>query len=566
MEFSSGIQVESILRQDLTKSIKNLEKISNSDIFNLVSSGGSQIDDFDKFCSIVRERAIGYDQLNFIVDCLKTKQREGFQRESSDRDASNQLLTLLKVRNDFHLKTFRKLKFKFRQIFDEVRGYIGHIQSDPYQSSVVDLLSENIAQLSQQVANPEPEALNLVSIEDQFKKINQKLLEEPNTSQNDKLYIQKDSTLNHLMTKKRDKSIMVQAPNPETTPNTDPEMTLDAVKINSKYISSIDEVNVHVICFSVKDSYLMVRQSTHGENSDFELEMIQKKNGRLIYYEGGVDEGIKSIIHLKGSYYLYNSSKSQILRKTEGGAEAAIWDEREITTVEDPSKVIQASVDGSAIIINIDDMNLAVVEVAEDGSAGRELLILNESKSDISCFQALSGQRILTVTEEGLIVLYVLDLEDYIGYDEVAKHQIELKTERKENSMSVALCEKFEVMALVIRDDECLRGSRIQIYSLSLPQEEALISLKAEIDIWEDCLPFYRCLCLSQYLGDMLMVYGQSCLDGTTHTYSYDILGGELLERTVQRIGWEGFCLDFQRVGDQICGISITDKIVRFKF
>ena len=297
-----------------------------------------------------------------------------------------------------------------------------------------------------------------------------------------------------------------------------------------------------------------------------------RKEGQEIYSKTLKNKlkNLFEVVFCKGSYYIH--SHRRILRKTEDSSEPTVWwDKKKISDFDYRNKNIRATRDQSAIIINVNDTRLVVVEVKDDGTAGREIIIKNETSSRISCHEALSETRILTVNQKGLIVIYEVDFKNYSGSKEIARHQIKVNPERNENCFYLSVCDRSKrVAVLIMKHGYCVKASRIQMYELNTKGdsgEEEKIELKAEIDIGSKDLECYYSICISQYIGDKLVIFGYSYKNTSVHTYYYDISSAELIERESKSLFAEhNKCYKLQRYGNQVYGILWGGKIVKINF
>ena len=321
-------------------------------------------------------------------------------------------------------------------------------------------------------------------------------------------------------------------------------------------------VNSKFICYSENNSFLCTLTG-HG--------ISVTKNGQEVYSQtlkNGM-EHISDVVYCKGSYYIYNDTPGRILRKTEDETEPTIWwDRSRIKYFYNYNCVIramEASKNQSAIAINANKSELIVIEIKDDGAAGREIIIQNRTGSRIMCHEPFEGNKILTVNEIGLMVVYEVDLEQYQEYREIDKYYIELISFREENWFFFSFCEFSERVAVLIRNfDSSSRASRIQVYDMKKENSVRKMELKAEVDLWGEGLRYFFSICVSQYVGDKLLIFGYSEKSQKLLAYFFDTETNELTEKVVSSGDFEDrMCYKLQRLGNEVYGLLGDGKIVK---
>ena len=582
----SSAKLSDFQKSELQKIQVELRKLESFKLLESVDYDGNAIENFTYFRWLATQRLNCYESLELVLSQIEGDQspKDSFsgqkeQIESKSLPQTGQstleyLVSFLRTRNNFHSKTYQKLLFRIQQVFKLVEEYLEKCYSDPYQSSAVTQISGNLIQLRSLTTNCfEPQADKVSAVEAEFKKINKILQSEVDLHLKTALFTKKEAEIKQGITEKRDKAVMTKTYQTATIDHQEHSRSLSfttnpsevKIEINNDEVASelMTKARKYAtfMCYSGKNSFLSTLNH-HG--------LSLRKNGQLIYskiYQDNM-KYLYGVVTCKGSYYIYNYKPGRILRKAEDGSDPTVWwDKKKISTFGAGNKIIRATPDQSAVVINVNETELVVVEVKDDGSLGREVIIENNTGCRIESHEPLVDNRILTVNKEGLVIIYEVDLQDFSGYKEVERLQIKLKSERQENCFYLSVCEKSERMVVLVRYNGSSEASRMQVYSLRGKDGEKKLKYRTELDLWGRGLSSYYSICMSRYVGDKVFVCGNTYSNTMAHTYCYNLKSNELTETESKSLGGGNrYCDKLQRAGDEVYGLLQGGKILKFKF
>ena len=563
---------------------RELEEAQSFDPFLAFDQKSKVITDFTSFSAAINRTLRVYEELKFILSRIQKNEKSEENEDQSTQDqkivepSSNDLFfKLLDTRNNYHFQTYEKPQFRISGVFNLVEEYLDRLNSDPYQESSRALLSKNLERLSSLANNSKPQAEKVGEVEEEFRRIKRILEKDIDLKIKTVVLTKREPKLDQTKVAKRDKAIMVdqihlslikQLKKPkflEKVDLKDIQIQIQDNEVASDFMSQ-STGNFVFISYSKENSFLA---TSDGEG----LSLI--KEGQDVYskqfLEGSMNY-LMEIVSCKGSYFLYNYNPGRILRKNQNESDPTVWwEKKKIEKFDHYNKIIRTIPDDSGVVINVSDTELFVVEVKDDGTPGREVVIKNETGRKINCHEPLADSRILTVNRNGLIVVYQIDLDEFGGYEEVERLQIELKAERKENCFFMSICEKSERAAILIwNKNSSHKASRIRLYDLTNKYGEKNLEFKTELDLWERELTYFCSICFSHYIGDKLMIFGfskdsdKNSKRNLVHTFYYDVSKNELDHKESKDLGGEGKnCWKLQRFGDYVYGIQRGGKIIK---
>ena len=562
---------------ELIRAQKELKRASKFDPFLVFDEQSRLIQDMNYFSESIKRSLKAYEELSFVAQKLKERQ------QADDSDLESNIGQLLMVESKpltftnkaayFHFNISKKLEFKLNGIFELVDEYLGELQLDEFREHHQPLLSTNLLQLKTILESSESQAEKVPIIAQEFSKIKYILSTNLLSKTKKEAEFLNVSNIEVLPRPTRDKSVMTQLRGAEMVDLEEEEkkspgfvdfesinVIVDDSELSHDLLEKV-ESGYPSICFNGKDSCLM-----HVKD----ICMVLKKNGKEVYTtkNRSLKISARDAIFCKGAYYIFEDSQSSLLRKAEDRSDPQPWwSKKKIRNFDRCLKIIRKAVDGSAIYLNCTEDEMIVIEVRDDGSAGRELAIRNGTGSPINCHQALSESRILAINEKGLMVVHKVDSSKYNWSREVGRFQIKLKSARKEGSFYVTVCERFEFFALSLAyyANNC-QVSRLQIYRLcDLDDGKVEIRLKSELDLWGDQLTYYFSISLSQYAGlDKLILLAESYNNSKAHIYCYDTTKNEFFKKESKSLGQNRICYKLRRYGNEVCGVLYGGKILKF--
>ena len=565
----------------LKKHQRELEELSHINPFHLIHQDSKTITDFTQFSKTIQKTSKIFESLNLLAHQLETSYQEHYLNIDLTRDPLFQNLNfftkkgiqLLSNRNRLHFKTFEKVKFRLRSIFGLVEDYLAELDADLDQEYCQEILRENLERLRNLVKFNEPQAEKVKEVETEFSAIKRVIDEKIEFERTNILKSLKDEVFRQGMIEKRDKAVMTKLINiietreePEeipTTPLEEISVKIDADELSSELMTKID-TNWTFITYSEKNTFLATLDKV-GMSLRVESEEVYSKE-----YEDDF-KFVKNAVFCKNCFYLYNYYPPRIIRKGLNSNDPSIWwDKKEITQFDYDNKILRATQNESAILLNLNDTELIIIEIQDlDGSPGREMVIRNDTGSRIACHEPLPDNRLLTVNKKGLITVFDIDFASYSGYRESERLQLQLEQDRNEDYFYFSICERSELCAILVgNSSETYITSRILLYRLGGedggPGGSRLRYL-ASVDLWEKDLKYYPSICFSGYVDDKILLFGHSYYGNIVHTYGFDVSKGEFGEKEAKELGGDLYCCKLMKNGDggEICGLLQGGKILK---
>ena len=320
------------------------------------------------------------------------------------------------------------------------------------------------------------------------------------------------------------------------------------------------------------DAYTFISFNPNTPNSYLSaqnrLGISLKKERETIYSKEYFSEMnyIGEVVYCRNAYFVYNYKPGRILRKNEDSEDPSVWwDRRRIRSSGSRNKVIRANREQTALVVNLDGDELVVVEVKDDGDAGRELVIKNESGSAVDCHEALKGNLVLTVNKKGLMQIYEVDYQGFSESRQLESAQVPLESGRYQSHFWLAICEKSKICA--VQEDCDSRAPKIILYSLRDEENNTRLSILTELSVYSWNVKSLGNGCFSPYIGDNLILCAHDDSNQTVYAFGYDLEKNKLTQVYSKCIRVGKYCWKLSRVGNQVCGIiSDAGLILRFKF
>ena len=556
-----------------------LQKLTRFDEFSLFDPRSASIDNFDLFTSVIEDKAKIYDHLSFLLQKAKRcsesvafDSEKEFGKILQDVDFfHNQGLQLSENRSLIHLTTLEKIQFKMKQIFGLVEEYLDQLDADFHQEHFQLLLDSNLDRLRAVIESKETGSEKIKEVEEEFEKI-KKVLKEKLTFEKDRLLrrVELDKADQRIRRQEavetRDKAVMVIEPEKTDIEKQKIEkIEIERIKVKLDVsevacIISAEKTGFNAyICFSGENSYLSALNSSG-------LSVIKDK--RSIYKKKFTDDlkNLGDVVYCKGAYYIYNHSPGRILRKGEDFSDPNVWwDKKDIQKFWASNKKIRVNREQTALIVNLNDTEMIVIEVRDDGTAGRELVIVNETGSRIDCHEPLKNSRILTINKIGLVMVFQADYKEFSNWSQRTSTQIQLMSDRKENQFWLAVCEKSQLCAVQISVSG--KASRILIHKIVKGAGKDKFTFLTQLDVFSQNLQRLSNGCFSPYFGDNVILCAQSQSNKTAFAYGYDVHNNTLTQIYSKVFDKGDYCWKLSRVGDRVCGILTNGGfIIQFKF
>ena len=378
-----------------------------------------------------------------------------------------------------------------------------------------------------------------------------------------------EGSLRNQFTKTMDKSMMATEPHQKILTqqklNELAEIGRIKVEVRAKKVAcklSAQRTSCAHICFKGKNSYLSIGNK-YG--------LSVKKGGKFVYSKNLADYMVYlgEAVYCKGAYYIYNHSPGRILRKGEDSSDPIVWwDKQKIKSVWMFNQNLRVNPENTFLIVNVNETDLVVIEVKEDGEAGREIMIENQTGARICSHEVLKEGRILTVNEKGLPRIYQVDYSEFSKPKVLKSSQIAPSRDGKENHFWVAVCEKSQICAVRLNFISG-RSSRILIYRLRNEAGEAELTFQTEINLNFHGFIDLTAGCFSPYVGDNLVLCAHAHSNHTAYAYGYDLKKNKLTQVHSEVVGkgLNPYCWKLSRVGNRVCGILANGGLIlQFKF
>ena len=615
---------------ELLKLKRELYKVNNFDPFALLDTQNHSITDFAFFTQIVKNKAKAYNQLSFRVSQIERStyscQTASLKVYRQSSEAFNLImertLSNLTRKLEQHADMFERLRFKLSDVFGLVEDYLDHLELEDLQDKLEGILKQNMANLKELVHSKEPNCSKIHSVFQEFENI-EKNLKKSLEARAGSLTNSLQSAYEGLVKKsirQRSKSIMVEA-SPQF--GSDPaksrfhsslSLTRKASFMSEAAPSSIfgsaSKIDLGNIKFEIDNfqtasslmaessqnyTFIEYKDTTLASESylstlkDYGLTLVQK--GQTLYSRTlptGM-QGVTEVVHTANAYYLLDAANGRILAKKLDSTNPLIWWNREkISYMDYQGRQLRTDGLGRALAVNFSNHELLVIEIEKTdflaglggkgafggldegfgaaGRPGRELSIINEAGARVDAHEMLPDNRMVTVTENGVLTLLEVDLDHFEGYQELGKARIELKTPRTENCFSLSVCERSQLLAVLIRNYGLnIKASRIVIYNLvDKTGQKPGFTFRAELDLWEEALTSYYSICFMKYIGgDKIALCGHSYKPHSLHLYTYDLSGNQLRRRELRSLTGHRHCYKLSRCGGQVFGIFTGGQILK---
>ena len=256
----------------LLKAKRRLDEVTKFDQFALVDLESKTITDIKLFSSLLRKRLKAYEELCLCIDQIQNASNKPEGEEKvipstfSDQRLHNPFFSLISARNNYHSKIYERLNFRINSVFELVEEYLDHLHSDPYQESALTLISSNSEQLGSLLSSSQPRVEKVEAVEEELRKIKEILQkdfeEKSRISKNNK----KVEDINQAITEKRDKGVMVNPADSESSIIKKPNMRtsqkkvdIEDIKVDMKAdvvaseLMTKSRADYTFICFSGKD-------------------------------------------------------------------------------------------------------------------------------------------------------------------------------------------------------------------------------------------------------------------------------------------------------------------------
>ena len=553
---------------------KELRKLNKFDEFSLLKPSAASIENFDFFANLIEGKAKIYDTLRFLIE--KARRGSNLKGDGDQVDPvlqsadffRKQGLRLSDNRSHLHFSTFEKIQSKMKQIFALVEDYLDQLEADLHQEHFQSLLEANLTQLRQFLGSEESASKKISQVDEQFQEIEKTLKEKLKFERENLLRMidESENKVKRQLVGTRDKAVMVIEKEEITTKvqkSENLEMNQIKLKIDADEVACkiTEKPNGYYgyICFSGENSYLSALNQSG---------LSVKKDGEIVYSKESNpgQNNIGEVVYCKKAYFIFSYAPGKILRKTEDSSDPVVWwSKRKISHFWNLNKNIRVNKEQSALIVNLNNTELQVIEVKDDGTAGRELIIQNDTGNRVNCHEALTDRKLLVVKKRGLLEIYEVDYANFSQARLLTSAQIALNTGRDERQFWLAVCENSKLCAVQVGEGEL--ASRILIYKLQNEAGESSLTYMTQLDIYDKRMMDLGNGCFSSYIGGNLILCAHSKSSQTAYAFGYNANKNKITIKYVKGLEKGKYCLRLERVGNEVRGlIDEGGFILKFKF
>lgn len=188
--------------------------------------------------------------------------------------------------------------------------------------------------------------------------------------------------------------------------------------------------------------------------------------------------------------------------------------------------------------------------------------IFNKTGGDCDDFHCLPGERVLLITEDGILILYKYNKREKKSELKTCK-KIPLLRNRNEVAITLSVCPKNKIAAITTRVKTVYSMSRLLLYSI---KEDNQLEYKAEIDLYDRDTMYFCAMSFFNYVGDILILTGLTRQDNSILcTFIYD--GESFWELVEKRMVTQAKNpRKLQLVGDEIIGADDFGKLIRIGY
>ena len=552
--------------------------------FCLFDQSSNSISDWSLFSHTVHRKAAFYDTLRQLVNRITGPSRISspskclpFSSLVAGSLVEKKEVELIGKRNKHHLDFLSQFRLILKQAVSLVEDYIENmiLKLNEDKNTTFWLASGSFDQLKSLISRRQPLGQRIQLIEQELIKIDKILgngLPEP-----EKLNSRQKRSIPVIKTKKTNKSVTTKKPI---------QRQIETIPGDQQGTVMVDVSDMNTVSELMTKSTLCFTSIAYASENSFlaflaGFGMIVNKNGEEVYSKSSEDMRctqsalnpllVREVVFCGENYFLLHE-KGRLFKKAQDSSEPTLWwDKSGIKGYGWYNQIIRTSLDQPALLINLNDTLLPVIEVKADGSSGLEFYIENTTGSRIDALEPLRNNKLLTVNKEGLITLYDLDLDTFSSYQGLETFQVNLYGERNENNFYLTACQKSRYCALLIQGDG-QTASRIQIYKIRPQSFREKISLVTWIDLWEGQFLYYLSICFSHYLEEKLILCGFSQQNSKAHFYELDVKtnrlvkGGSVFGGGSKELGEDRNCSKLMRRGNEVKGILSGGKLLVLKF
>ena len=136
--------------------------------------------------------------------------------------------------------------------------------------------------------------------------------------------------------------------------------------------------------------------------------------------------------------------------------------------------------------------------------------IVRKVGEDCDDFYSLPGSRVIMLTEDGYLLMYKYDKQKMTS-KLISKIHFKLSEERKEVAITMCVCPKNEIVAVVTRVKRLYHISRVFLFRIDDPRlEKPNIARMAELDLYDKSTIYFCAMTFYKYINNALILTGMT--------------------------------------------------------
>lgn len=265
----------------------------------------------------------------------------------------------------------------------------------------------------------------------------------------------------------------------------------------------------------------------------------------------------RDVVYSNERYYVYDHKNKQVMVKTDSiedmyplfSHEGCGWTGRTMRTDKD---------DGNYLILNKNYKSMVCLNT-EDCSSSFNIYI--KEGQDCDDFETLSKGRLVVLTEEGSLLLYQYEKQRKVSRL-LSSLDINLETERKEKSITLAICPKEQIIAINTRVKTKHTLSRVILFKIV----NNVLEKFSQIDLYDQQFKYFYAMNFHGYRNQLLILSAlTSESKSRLFTFVYD--GHSFQELGMKRKKTESnYPRKLQRINNTLVGADNNGKLFKIKY
>ena len=603
-KFSNAKRLTQKQQSELIKLKKEFDELGLVDPFSVYDSETRKIHFFEDFCEYVEGKAQCYQKLWLLAKRLRSESSNSGKSlvarlvEHLEPGSRKNLQSVL-YGNELLKRTYQQVKTKVNEIFSLVKGYIYKLQSDkslsdhlrvllPSTQSLTSLLDLSSEKASAKVRVIDEELNKATEILEKW--LQDELQEASNSTQKIK-NIQNNQNSKEL-------PFSIQEGSQDKASMTELRYRIGKIKKPAReraVVSSVDLRRIDVKRYPNQSASSLINDS-EGQEVLFhflnKLALIHPTNGygKLVdyikddrpWFNRGNSRGITAVVKCREFYYLLKPWHCSIHWDPHNTGQPVQWWVGQKASFWRYLNGAKRTKDHSAIIANMNDSKLVVIEVKKNGQPGRELEIVTNGQRLIDCFEILPGNKIITIDRRGVVILYKVDFFNFKNYVESGSYQIPEHHHQNNIGRSclthLSVCQRGELCVVAFepskrsdnlafeRPERPPETVRLVLFKLDHGHDpKSPIRLMTQVDLPGRRLVDLGGIRFSQYIQDAVVLCEYSIRHGV-EALGYDCSKNKLVYIKSEATSFYSKCYQLTSIGSEVWGMIEGGEIFRLKF